>query len=146
MAGYGKLQVVEELLDDEELINKAIKLIENAEENKFKYKIFYIKIPDSTPLELRFLEAVSKYVDVHILQDEITEDINLIEEPSRVLTVNSLKGRGDDKEKYLTELPGKSVKEDTVPTDLRGSAGSWRTKEYRTSDASATACLPSARP
>ena len=114
LAGYGKLQVVEELLDDEELINKAIKLIENAEENKFKYRIFYIKIPDSTPLELRFLEAVSKYVDVHILQDEITEDINLIEEPSRVLTVNSLKGRGDDKEKYLTELPGKSVKEDAL--------------------------------
>ena len=114
LAGYGKLQVVEELLDDEELINKAIKLIENAEENKFKYRIFYIKTPDSTPLELRFLEAVSKYVDVHILQDEITEDINLIEEPSRVLTVNSLKGRGDDKEKYLTELPGKSVKEDAL--------------------------------
>lgn len=114
LAGYGKLQVVEELLDDEELINKAIKLIENAEENKFKYRIFYIKIPDSTPLELRFLEAVSKYVDVHIFQDEITEDINLIEEPSRVLTVNSLKGRGDDKEKYLTELPGKSVKEDAL--------------------------------
>ena len=84
LAGGGKLQVVEELLDDEELINKAIKLIENAEENKFEYRIFYIKIPDSTPLELRFLEAVSKYVDVHILQDEITEDINLIEEPSRV--------------------------------------------------------------
>ena len=114
LAGYGKLQVVEELLDDEELINKAIKLIENAEENKFKYRIFYIKTPDSTPLEHRFLEAVSKYVDVHILQDEITEDINLIEEPSRVLTVNSLKGRGDDKEKYLTELPGKSVKEDAL--------------------------------
>lgn len=114
LAGYGKLQVVEEFLDDEELINKAIKLIENAEENKFKYRIFYIKIPDSTPLELRFLEAVSKYADVHILQDEITEDINLIEEPSRVLTVNSLKGRGDDKEKYLTELPGKSVKEDAL--------------------------------
>ncbi len=114
LAGGGELQVVEELLDDEELINKAIKLIENAEENKFKYRIFYIKIPDSTPLELRFLEAVSKYVDVHILQDEITEDINLIEEPSRVLTVNSLKGRGDDKEKYLTELPGKSVKEDAL--------------------------------
>lgn len=114
LAGYGKLQVVEELLDDEELINKAIKLIENAEENKFKYRIFYIKTPDSTPLERRFLEAVSKYVDVHILQDEITEDINLIEEPSRVLTVNSLKGRGDDKEKYLTELPGKSVKEDAL--------------------------------
>lgn len=114
LAGYGKLQVVEELLDDEELINKAIKLIENAEENKFKYRIFYIKTPDSTPLELRFLEAVSKYADVHILQDEITEDINLIEEPSRVLTVNSLKGRGDDKEKYLTELPGKSVKEDAL--------------------------------
>ena len=114
LAGGGELQVVEELLDDEELINKAIKLIENAEENKFKYRIFYIKIPDSTPLELRFLEAVSKYADVHILQDEITEDINLIEEPSRVLTVNSLKGRGDDKEKYLTELPGKSVKEDAL--------------------------------
>lgn len=114
LAGGGELQVVEELLDDEELINKAIKLIENAEENKFKYRIFYIKIPDSTPLELRFLEVVSKYVDVHILQDEITEDINLIEEPSRVLTVNSLKGRGDDKEKYLTELPGKSVKEDAL--------------------------------
>ena len=114
LAGYGKLQVVEELLDDEELINKAIKLIENAEENKFKYRIFYIKIPDSTPLELRFLEAVSKYADVHILQDEITEDINLIEEPSRVLSANSLKGRGDDKEKYLTELPGKSVKEDAL--------------------------------
>ena len=114
LAGYGKLQVVEELLDDEELINKAIKLIENAEENKFKYRIFYIKTPDSTPLELRFLEAVSKYADVHILQDEITEDINLIEEPSRVLTVKSLKGRGDDKEKYLTELPGKSVKEDAL--------------------------------
>lgn len=114
LAGGGELQVVEELLDDEELINKAIKLIENAEENKFEYRIFYIKIPDSTPLELRFLEAVSKYVDVHILQDEITEDINLIEEPSRVLTVNSLKGRGDDKEKYLTELPGKSVKEDAL--------------------------------
>ena len=114
LAGGGKLQVVEELLDDEELINKAIKLIENAEENKFEYRIFYIKIPDSTPLELRFLEAVSKYADVHILQDEITEDINLIEEPSRVLTVNSLKGRGDDKEKYLTELPGKSVKEDAL--------------------------------
>ena len=114
LAGYGKLQVVEELLDDEELINKAIKLIENAEENKFKYRIFYIKIPDSTPLELRFLEAVSKYADVHILQDEITEDINLIKEPSRVLSVNSLKGRGDDKEKYLTELPGKSVKEDAL--------------------------------
>lgn len=104
----------EELLDDEELINKAIKLIENAKENKFKYRIFYIKTPDSTPLELRFLEAVSKYVDVHILQDEITEDINLIEEPSRVLSANSLKGRGDDKEKYLTELPGKSVKEDAL--------------------------------
>lgn len=114
LAGYGKLQVVEEFLDDEELINKAIKLIENAEENKFEYRIFYIKTPDSTPLELRFLEAVSKYADVHILQDEITEDINLIEEPSRVLTVNSLKGRGDDKEKYLTELPGKSVKEDAL--------------------------------
>lgn len=114
LAGYGKLQVVEELLDDEELINKAIKLIENAEENKFEYRIFYIKTPDSTPHELRFLEAVSKYADVHILQDEITEDINLIEEPSRVLTVNSLKGRGDDKEKYLTELPGKSVKEDAL--------------------------------
>ena len=114
LAGGGELQVVEEFLDDEELINKAIKLIENAEENKFKYRIFYIKIPDSTPLELRFLEAVSKYADVHILQDEITEDINLIEEPSRVLTVNSLKGRGDDKEKYLTELPGKSVKEDAL--------------------------------
>lgn len=114
LAGYGKLQVVEELLDDEELINKAIKLIENAEENKFEYRIFYIKTPDSTPLELRFLEAVSKYVDVHILQDEITEDINLIEEPSRVLSANSLKGRGDDKEKYLTELPGKSVKEDAL--------------------------------
>ena len=114
LAGGGELQVVEELLDDEELINKAIKLIENAEENKFKYRIFYIKIPDSTPLELRFLEAVSKYADVHILQDEITEDINLIKEPSRVLSVNSLKGRGDDKEKYLTELPGKSVKEDAL--------------------------------
>mgnify|MGYP001018015674 CR=1 FL=1 len=114
LAGGGELQVVEEFLDDEELINKAIKLIENAEENKFEYRIFYIKIPDSTPLELRFLEAVSKYADVHILQDEITEDINLIEEPSRVLTVNSLKGRGDDKEKYLTELPGKSVKEDAL--------------------------------
>lgn len=114
LAGGGKLQVVEEFLDDEELINKAIKLIENAEENKFEYRIFYIKTPDSTPLELRFLEAVSKYADVHILQDEITEDINLIEEPSRVLTVNSLKGRGDDKEKYLTELPGKSVKEDAL--------------------------------
>ena len=114
LAGGGKLQVVEELLDDEELINKAIKLIENAEENKFEYRIFYIKTPDSTPHELRFLEAVSKYADVHILQDEITEDINLIEEPSRVLTVNSLKGRGDDKEKYLTELPGKSVKEDAL--------------------------------
>lgn len=114
LAGYGKLQVVEELLDDEELINKAIKLIENAEENKFKYRIFYIKTPDSTPLELRFLEAVSKYVDVHILQDEITEDINLIEEPSRVLSANSLKGRGNDKEKYLIELFGKSVKEDAL--------------------------------
>lgn len=114
LAGYGKLQVVEELLDDEELINKVIKLIENAEENKFEYRIFYIKIPDSTPHELRFLEAVSKYADVHILQDEITEDINLIEEPSRVLSANSLKGRGDDKEKYLTELPGKSVKEDAL--------------------------------
>ena len=114
LAGGGELQVVEELLDDEELINKAIKLIENAEENKFEYRIFYIKTPDSTPHELRFLEAVSKYADVHILQDEITEDINLIEEPSRVLTVNSLKGRGDDKEKYLTELPGKSVKEDAL--------------------------------
>ena len=114
LAGYGKLQVVEELLDDEELINKAIKLIENAEENKFEYRIFYIKIPDSTPHELRFLEAVSKHTDVHILQDEITEDINLIEEPSRVLTVNSFKGRGDDKEKYLTELPGKSVNEDAL--------------------------------
>lgn len=114
LAGYGKLQVVEELLDDEELINKAIKLIENAEENKFEYRIFYIKTPDSTPHELRLLEAVSKYADVHILQDEITEDINLIEEPSRVLTVNLLKGRGDDKEKYLTELPGKSVKEDAL--------------------------------
>lgn len=114
LVGGGKLPIVEELLDDEELINKAIKLIENAEENKFKYRIFYIKIPDSTPHELRFLEAVSKYVDVHILQDEITEDINLIEEPSRVLTVKSLKGRGDDKEKYLTELPGKSVKEDAL--------------------------------
>lgn len=116
LAGGGELQVVEELLDDEELINKAIKLIENAEENKFEYRIFYIKTPDSTPHELRFLEAVSKYADVHILQDEITEDINLIEEPSRVLTVNSLKGRGDDKEKYLTELPGKSVKEDALIT------------------------------
>ena len=114
LAGGGKLQVVEELLDDEELINKAIKLIENAEENKFEYRIFYIKIPDSTPHELRFLEAVSKHTDVHILQDEITEDINLIEEPSRVLTVNSFKGRGDDKEKYLTELPGKSVNEDAL--------------------------------
>lgn len=114
LAGGGELQVVEEFLDDEELINKAIKLIENAEENKFEYRIFYIKIPDSTPHELRFLEAVSKYADVHILQDEITEDINLIEEPSRVLSANSLKGRGDDKEKYLTELPGKSVKEDAL--------------------------------
>lgn len=114
LAGYGKLQVVEELLDDEELINKAIKLIENAEENKFKYRVFYVKTPESTPLELNFLRAVSKHTDVHILQDEITEDINLIEEPSRVLTVNSLKGRGDDKEKYLTELPGKSVKEDAL--------------------------------
>lgn len=114
LAGGGKLQVVEELLDDEELINKAIKLIENAEENKFKYRVFYVKTPESTSLELNFLRAVSKYVDVHILQDEITEDINLIEEPSRVLTVNSLKGRGDDKEKYLTELPGKSVKEDAL--------------------------------
>ena len=114
LAGYGKLQVVEEFLDDEELINKAIKLIENAEENKFKYRVFYVKTPESTPLELNFLRAVSKHTDVHILQDEITEDINLIEEPSRVLTVNSLKGRGDDKEKYLTELPGKSVKEDAL--------------------------------
>lgn len=114
LAGGGKLQVVEELLDDEELINKAIKLIENAEENKFKYRVFYVKTPESTPLELNFLRAVSKHTDVHILQDEITEDINLIEEPSRVLTVNSLKGRGDDKEKYLTELPGKSVKEDAL--------------------------------
>lgn len=114
LAGYGKLQVVEELLDDEELINKAIKLIENAEENKFKYRVFYVKTPESTPLELNFLRAVSKHTDVHILQDEITEDINLIEEPSRVLTVNSFKGRGDDKEKYLTELPGKSVKEDAL--------------------------------
>ena len=114
LAGYGKLQVVEEFLDDEELINKAIKLIENAEENKFKYRVFYVKTPESTPLELNFLRAVSKYADVHILQDEITEDINLIEEPSRVLSANSLKGRGDDKEKYLTELPGKSVKEDAL--------------------------------
>lgn len=114
LAGYGKLQVVEEFLDDEELINKAIKLIENAEENKFKYRVFYVKTPESTSLELNFLRAVSKHTDVHILQDEITEDINLIEEPSRVLTVNSLKGRGDDKEKYLTELPGKSVKEDAL--------------------------------
>lgn len=114
LAGYGKLQVVEELLDDEELINKAIKLIENAEENKFKYRVFYVKTPESTPLELNFLRAVSKHTDVHILQDEITEDINLIEEPSRVLSANSLKGRGDDKEKYLTELPGKSVKEDAL--------------------------------
>lgn len=114
LAGYGKLQVVEEFLDDEELINKAIKLIENAEENKFKYRVFYVKTPESTSLELNFLRAVSKHTDVHILQDEITEDINLIEEPSRVLTANSLKGRGDDKEKYLTELPGKSVKEDAL--------------------------------
>ena len=76
--------------------------------------MFYVKTPESTPLELNFLRAVSKHTDVHILQDEITEDINLIEEPSRVLIVNSLKGRGDDKEKYLTELPGKSVKEDAL--------------------------------
>ena len=114
LAGGGKLTVVEELLDDEELINKAIRLIENVEEIKFKYRIFYIKIPDSTPLELRFLEAVSKYVDVHILQDEIIEDISSIKEPSRVLTANSLKGRGNDKEKYLIELFGKSVKEDAL--------------------------------
>lgn len=104
----------DESFDDEGLINKAVKLIDSAEENKFKYRVFYVKTPESTPLELNFLRAVSKHTDVHILQDEITEDINLIEEPSRVLTVNSLKGRGDDKEKYLTELPGKSVKEDAL--------------------------------
>lgn len=114
LAGGGKLTVVEELLDDEELINKAIRLIENAEEIKFKYRIFYIKTSDSIPLELKFLKAVSKHADVHILQDEIIEDISSIKEPSRVLTANSLKGRGDDKEKYLTELPGKSVKEDAL--------------------------------
>ena len=114
LAGYGKLQVVEELLDDEELINKAIRLIENAEEIKFKYRIFYIKTSDSIPLELKFLKAVSKHADVHILQDEIIEDISSIKEPSRVLTANSLKGRGNDKEKYLIELFGKSVKEDAL--------------------------------
>ena len=104
----------EELLDDEELINKAIRLIENAEEIKFKYRIFYIKTSDSIPLELKFLKAVSKHADVHILQDEIIEDISSIKEPSRVLTANSLKGRGNDKEKYLIELFGKSVKEDAL--------------------------------
>ena len=114
LAGGGKLTVVEELLDDEELINKAIRLIENAEEIKFKYRIFYIKTSDSIPLELKFLKVVSKHADVHILQDEIIEDISSIKEPSRVLTANSLKGRGNDKEKYLTELFGKSVKEDAL--------------------------------
>lgn len=114
LAGGGKLTVVEELLDDEELINKAIRLIENAEEIKFKYRIFYIKTSDSIPLELKFLKVVSKHADVHILQDEIIEDISSIKEPSRVLTANSLKGRGNDKEKYLIELFGKSVKEDAL--------------------------------
>ena len=82
----------DESFDDEGLINKTVKLIDSAEENKFKYRVFYVKTPESTPLELNFLRAVSKHMDVHILQDEITEDVNFIKDRSRVLTANIFKG------------------------------------------------------
>lgn len=104
----------DESFDDEGLINKAVKLIDSAEENKFKYRVFYVKTPESTPLELNFLRAVSKHMDVHILQDEITEDVNFIKDRSRVLTANIFKGEENNKEKYLAELPCKSAKKDAL--------------------------------
>lgn len=86
-------------------VNKVIKLIENPGVTDKKHRIFYIQTPETSLLELEFLQTISKYIDVHILQDEVTENISLIEDTNQTFTSKSGKEKthGEIEETWSNE-------------------------------------------